>query len=205
MVYGYARVSSAEQKLDRQTDGFLSYGISKRNIFCDKISGKDFIRDNYIRLIKRLKRGDLLVIHSIDRLGRNYDMILTEWTRITKTIGADVLVLDMPMLDTRIREKDLTGRLIADIVLQLLSYVAQKERESIKERQREGIEAAKKRGVKFGRPTLKLPENFSEIAVSYRLGRLSLQEAADLAGLSKTTFFRKATTFLTTYNKNDKI
>ena len=135
MIYAYARVSAADQNLARQIDSFLAFGVPKAHIYCDKKSGKDFERENYLRLLKRLKQGDLLVIKSIDRLGRNYDMIIEEWARITKTIGADIVVLDMPLLDTRERSDNLTGKLIADIVLQLLSYVAQKERENIRARQ----------------------------------------------------------------------
>lgn len=142
--YAYARVSSKTQNLARQTDCFLALGIPKNNIYSDKLSGKDFDRKNYERLLRKLRRDDVLVVSSIDRLGRNYDMILKEWTRITKTIGADVIVLDMPLLDTRAQTGDLTGRFVADLVLQILSYVAQKERENIKERQREGIASAKK-------------------------------------------------------------
>ncbi|MDE6676102.1 MAG: recombinase family protein, partial [Clostridia bacterium] len=123
MIYAYARVSSADQNLDRQIDSFVNFGVEKRNIYSDKKSGKNFERENYLKLVKKLKKGDLLIVKSIDRLGRNYDMIIEEWTRITKQVGADILVLDMPLLDTRAHDNDLTGRLISDIVLQLLSYV----------------------------------------------------------------------------------
>ncbi len=192
MIYGYARVSSNDQKLDRQIDALLAFGVPPDNIFSDKLSGKDFERKHYLCLIKKLRPDDLLVILSIDRLGRNYDMILEEWTRITKKIQADILVLDMPLLDTRTREKDLTGRLIADIVLQILCYVAEKERENTKIRQREGIAAAKSRGVKFGRPTVALSDEFYTVAKAYREGTISLNEAVTACGLSKSTFYRYA-------------
>lgn len=141
--YAYARVSSKSQNLARQLDGFAAMGITKNHIYSDKLSGKDFERSNYEKLINKLKKGDLLVISSLDRLGRNYDMILREWTHITKNLCADILVLDMPLLDTRSRTGDLTGRFIADLVLQVLSYVAQKERENTRQCQRKGIASAK--------------------------------------------------------------
>ena len=187
--YAYARVSSKTQNLARQIDCFLGHGIPKSNIFADKLSGKDFERKNYERLLRKLKKGDVLVIASIDRLGRNYDMILKEWTRITKTVGADVVVLDMPLLDTRARTGDLTGRFVADLVLQILSYVAQKERENIKERQREGIASAKKRGVQFGRPSVPQPDAFSDIVRGYKEKAISFDEALSLANMKKTTFY----------------
>ena len=142
MIYGYARVSSREQNLTRQLDSFSAFGIEKKRIYSDKKSGKDFERTNYLRLLKKLKAGDLLVIKSIDRLGRNYNTIIEEWSRITKQIGADILVLDMPLLDTRDKENSLVGKFISDIVLQILSFVAENERENIRARQREGIAAA---------------------------------------------------------------
>ncbi len=167
-MYAYARVSSKSQNLTRQIDRFLEMGIEKKHIFADKLSGKDFERKNYEKLIRVIKKGDLLVVASIDRLGRNYDMILKEWTRITKTIAADILVLDMPLLDTRSRSGDLTGRFISDLALQILSYVAQKERENIRERQKEGIASAKKRGVQFGRPANPPPEDILESCTNTR-------------------------------------
>lgn len=189
MTYGYARVSAADQNLNRQLDDFLAFGVAREKIFCDKRSGKDFKRSSYLRLLKKLKKGDLLVIKSIDRLGRNYDMIIEEWAHITKRIGADIVVLDMPILDTRTRAENLTGRLISDIVLQLLSYVAQKEREDIQARQREGIASAKKRGVRFGRPRICLPENFDEVVLDYRERRKTLQEALAATDMKKSTFY----------------
>lgn len=187
--YGYARVSSRTQKLARQLEQFFKLGIKKKNIFSDKLSGKNFDRTNYEKLIQKLKKGDLLVITSIDRLGRNYDMILEEWTRITKTIGADILVLDMPLLDTRSRPGDLTGRFIADLVLQILSYVAQKERENIRERQKEGIASAKRRGVQFGRPAVPQPDTFDEIVREYQEKEISFDEALSLSHMKKSTFY----------------
>lgn len=191
-IYGYARVSSTDQNLDRQLDSLTSFGVEPNNIFKDKVSGKNFDRDGYLKMIAALRKGDLLVITDIDRLGRNYDMIITEWVvKITKHIGADIVVLGMPLLDTRSQVGSLTGRLLSDIVSQLLSYVAQKERENIHRRQSEGIAAAKKRGVVFGRPSVKVPENFNKIAKAYLDRKLSLSEAADLAGMKRTTFYRR--------------
>ena len=191
-IYGYARVSSTDQNLDRQLDSPTSFGVESDNIFKDKVSGKNFDRDGYIKMISALRKGDLLVITDIDRLGRNYDMIITEWVvKITKHIGANIVVLGMPLLDTRSQVGSLTGRLLSDIVLQLLSYVAQKERENIHRRQSEGIAAAKKRGGVFGRPSVKVPENFNKIANAYLDRKLSLSEAADLAGMKRTTFYRR--------------
>ncbi|MDE6676228.1 MAG: recombinase family protein, partial [Clostridia bacterium] len=183
--------SSADQNLNRQIDSFLQEGVEKRNIYSDKKSGKDFERENYLKLVKKLKKGDLLIVKSIDRLGRNYDMIIEEWTRITKQIGADILVLDMPLLDTRARDNDLTGKLISDIVLQLLSYVAQKERENIRARQKEGIASALARGVKFGRPRVSMPENFMELVDAYKKGEITYAEISEITGLKRSTLFLK--------------
>lgn len=190
-IYGYARVSSTDQNLDRQLDSLTSFGVEPNNIFKDKVSGKNFDRDGYLKMIAALRKGDLLVITDIDRLDRNYDMIITEWAKITKHIGADIVVLGMPLLDTRSQVGSLTGRLLGVIVSQLLSYVAQKERENIHRRQSEGIAAAKKRGVVFGRPSVKTPENCNKIAKAYLDRKLSLSEAADLAGMKRTTFYRR--------------
>lgn len=154
MTYAYARVSARDQNLTRQIEAFEKLGIPKDCIFCDKKSGKNFERKSYMRLIKRLKSGDLLVIKSIDRLGRNYDMIIEEWNRITNKIKANILVLDMPLLDTREKADTLVGKFISDIVLQVLSFVAENERENIRTRQAEGIAAAKRKGVRFGRPPM---------------------------------------------------
>ena len=190
-IYGYARMSSTDQDLDRQLDSPTSFGVESDNIFKDKVSGKNFDRDGYIKMISALRKGDLLVITDIDRLGRNYDMIITEWVKITKHIGVDIVVLGMPLLDTRSQVGSLAGRLLGDIVLQLLSYVAQKERENIHRRQSEGIAAAKKRVGVFGRPSVKVPANFNKIAKAYLDRKLSLSEAADLAGMKRTTFYRR--------------
>lgn len=190
--YGYVRVSSREQNETRQLDALAPYEIPQKNLFVEKKSGKDFDRPVYKRLIKRLRPGDLLIIKSIDRLGRDYDEILKEWRHITKKIGADILVLDMPLLDTRTKDRDLTGTFIADLVLQILSYVAQTERENIHQRQMEGIAAAKRQGVKFGRPALPLPDNFDEIHKAWRGKKLTLKQAASACGMPEGTFYSKA-------------
>ena len=189
MTYAYARVSAHDQNLSRQLDAFSAFGIPKRNIFCDKKSGKDFDRKNYLRLIRKLKHGDLLVIKSIDRLGRNYKMIIEEWSRITNKIQADILVLDMPLLDTRSKSDTLVGKFISDIVLQVLSFVAENERENIRARQAEGIAAAKKKGVRFGRPPKIYSQNFFDILFSYKNNSISLQEALSLTGMSQSNFY----------------
>ena len=187
MEYGYARVSTKEQNELRQLIALREFGLTDRAIFVDKQSGKDFDRRSYQRLLRKLKDGDTLVIKSIDRLGRNYEEILEQWRIITKEKSAAIVVLDMPLLDTR-RNRDLTGTLIADIVLQLLSYVAQTEREFIHQRQAEGISAAKARGVQFGRPRKERPENFDELKSLWVSGRLSARVAATRMGVSHQTF-----------------
>lgn len=190
--YGYVRVSTREQNEARQLDALAPYEIPQKNLFVEKKSGKDFDRPVYKRLMKRLRPGDLLIVKSIDRLGRDYDEILEEWRHITKEIGADVLILDMPLLDTRTKGRDLTGTFIADLVLQILSYVAQTERENIRQRQMEGIAAAKRQGVKFGRPALPLPDNFDEIHKAWREKKLTLKQAARECGMPEGTFYSKA-------------
>lgn len=192
MEYGYIRVSSRDQNEDRQVDALRAFGIPPGRIYLDKRSGKDFERAAYRRLMRRLKRDDLLVIKSIDRLGRNYGEVMDQWREITREKGADVYVLDMPLLDTR-RGKDLLGTFIADIVLQILSFVAENERTNIKARQAEGIAAAKARGVRFGRPRKPLPEGFGDWAGRYRAGELTLQQAALGADMSPSTFWRRCT------------
>lgn len=187
--YGYARVSSAGQKEDRQLDELLKFGICQKDIYIDKQSGKDFKRPQYIRLYKRLKKDDLLVIKSIDRLGRNYSEIQQEWQKITKMKKADIIVLDMPLLDTT-KSKDLLGTFIADLVLQLLSFVAENERINILQRQAEGIEAAKKRGVKFGRPKKVLPNEYAENYMLWKNKKISAQEGADRCGMPLRSFYR---------------
>ena len=189
-TYAYARVSARDQNLQRQITAFIEYGIDKSRIFSDRKSGKDFERKEYKKLIGKLKSGDLLVIKSIDRLGRNYDQIIAEWAFITNTIGADILVLDMPLLDTR-RGKDLMGTFLSDIVLQVLSFVAENERENIRQRQREGIEAAKQRGVRFGRPQRPVPENFAQICRRWNRKEITGKEAAQLCNMSVASFYRK--------------
>ena len=188
ILYGYARVSTREQNEERQIISFVEYGIDKQNIFIDKQSGKDFERKNYKRLIKKLKTGDVLVVKSIDRLGRNYTEIIEQWHYITQTLVVDIVVLDMPLLDTT-KSKDLLGTLISDIVLQLLSYVAENERNTIRQRQAEGIAAAKKRGVKFGRPKINAADYF-EILAGYDNKTLTREQAKDMIGCGETTFFR---------------
>ncbi len=188
-TYAYARVSSRDQNLDRQIAAFTEYGVPKDNIFCDKKSGKDFERSGYLKLLKKLKRGDLLIIKSIDRLGRNYDAIIEEWSRITNIIGADILVLDMPLLDTRTKSDTLVGKLISDIVLQVLSFVAENERENIKTRQADGIKLAQARGVKFGRPTKSYSAEFVTVAKEYLGKRITSETAMSKLGLNKANFY----------------
>ena len=185
--YGYIRVSSREQNEDRQRLAMLEFGIDAVNIILDRQSGKDFERPGYRRLLKKLKPGDTLVIKSIDLLGRNYDEILEQWRYLTKDKQAAIVVLDMPLLDTR-QGRDLTGVVIADIVLQLLSYVAQTEREFNRQRQAEGIAAAKKRGVKFGRTPKNRPPEFEELRGEWERGEVSARAAARLLGITHTTF-----------------
>ena len=190
-VYGYVRVSSVEQNEDRQLIALENVGVAKRNIFTDKQSGKDFERGQYKRLLKKLKPGDLLYILSIDRLGRNYIEIQEQWRVLTKEKGVDIGVIDMPILDTR-KGKDLLGTFIADLVLQILSFVAQTERETIRSRQAQGIVAAKKRGVKFGRPKKELPANFNNVVEKWRRKELSSRQAAQECGMPLSTFRSKA-------------
>ena len=192
MNYAYIRVSTKEQKIDRQYKEVKEFISDDKYIYIDKESGKDFNRTNYQRLIKRLKENDLLVIKSIDRLGRNYKMIIDEWTRITKDIKADIKVLDMPLLDKRIDNKNLVGTLISDIVLQLLSFVAENERINIKTRQAEGIKIAKEKGIKFGRPKLILSTSANDILKKYLNKELTCNQAINLIGVSRGTFFKLA-------------
>lgn len=188
-TYAYARVSARDQNLQRQIVAFSEYGIEKSRIFSDKKSGKDFERKEYKKLIKKLKSGDLLVIKSIDRLGRNYDQIIAEWAYITNTIGADILVLDMPILDTRTKADTLVGKFISDIVLQVLSFVAENERENIKQRQADGIRLAKQNGVKFGRPRKQYSNEFLSIATDYIHKRISSAEAMKILCMRKDNFY----------------
>ncbi len=193
-MYGYARVSTKEQKEDRQLLALSEMRLPERNIYVDKQSGKDFERPMYKRLLKRLKEDDVLYIKSIDRLGRNYEEILEQWRVLTREKKVDIVVLDMPLLDTR-RGKDLMGTFLSDIVLQVLSFVAENERKNIRERQKEGIEAARLRGVKFGRPSKPLPENFGQMNRKWMAGEISGRMAADLCGMPLTSFRRRSRTF----------
>ncbi|OUN37263.1 recombinase family protein [Massilimicrobiota sp. An80] len=190
-IYGYVRVSSKDQCEDRQLLALKEFGVVERNIYTDKISGKNFNRPQYHRLMKKLKQGDVVVILSIDRLGRNYDEIQNQWRIITKEKQADIVVLDMPLLDTRkSQNNDLIGTFIADLVLQILAYVAQIERENIKQRQKEGIHAAKCRGVQFGRPRKNIPDNFDDVKGKWEKSEINSRQAAQILGISQNTFLR---------------
>lgn len=192
MEYGYVRVSSLTQNIDRQMDELYKLGLSKKQIFIDKQSGKDFNRANYQLLKRKLKKDDLLIIKSIDRLGRNYEMIISEWSDITKRIKADIYVIDFPLLDTRTDNSNLVGKFISDIVLQVLSFVAQNERENIRQRQAEGIRIAKEKGVHMGRPRYKLPSNFTDIVRKYYNKEITNYNAAKLLNMSRGTFLKYA-------------
>lgn len=189
IIYGYARVSTTCQKEDRQIDELCRYGLHIKNIFIDKQSGKDFERSQYQKLYRRLQKEDLLVIKSIDRLGRNYSEILREWQKITKTKKADIIVLDMPLLDTT-KSKDLLGTFIADLVLQLLSFVAENERTNILKRQAEGIRAAKDRGVKFGRPRFVPSEKYVSAYKLWKNKKITAQEGAEISELPLWAFYK---------------
>lgn len=189
--YAYVRVSTKEQHEDRQLAALEGLDIPPDHIFADKQSGKDFERPQYKKLLRKIKKDDLLYIKSIDRLGRNYEEILWQWRILTKEKGVDIVVLDMPLLDTR-RGKDLMGTFLSDIVLQVLSFVAENERENIRQRQAEGIAAAKARGVRFGRPPRQLPPQFEQVHREWREKKLTLQQAAQLCGLPKGTFYERA-------------
>ncbi|MCI8910838.1 MAG: recombinase family protein [Oscillibacter sp.] len=191
LTYGYIRVSSRDQNEDRQLLAMQELSIAEKNIFMDKLSGKDFQRPQYQKMVKKLKQNDLLYIKSIDRLGRNYEEILEQWRILTREKQVDIAVLDMPLLDTR-RGKDLMGTFLSDIVLQVLSFVAENERINIRQRQAEGIAAAKARGVQFGRPPLPLPENFHQIHLDWRSRKITLKEAASACGMPVGTFYAKA-------------
>ena len=193
-TYAYVRVSTRDQNEDRQLMALDGLSIPEKNIFLDKQSGKDFERPQYRRLVKKLKPDDLLYIKSIDRLGRNYEEILEQWRVLTKEKRVDIVVLDMPLLDTR-RGKDLMGTFLSDIVLQVLSFVAENERTCIRQRQSEGIAAAKARGVKFGRPPTPLPDNFHQVHQDWRGKKITLQQAAKACSMPVGTFYAKATRF----------
>ena len=189
--YGYIRVSAKDQNPDRQLIALRECNIKDRDIFLDRMSGKDFERPQYMKLLKRLKKGDLLVVKSIDRLGRNYGEILEQWRKITKEIGADIQVLDMPLLNTDSAQENLTGVFISDLVLQILAYVAETERSFIKQRQAEGIAAAKARGVKFGCEKNELPEQFEKYFQMWSDGKISTRKAAKELHISHSTFYRR--------------
>lgn len=189
-IYGYVRVSSADQNEERQLVALSEHNIPSRNVYIDKQSGRDFDRPQYKLMVDNLRSGDLLYILSIDRLGRNYEEIQRQWRILTKDKGIDICVLDMPLLDTR-QGKDLMGTFIADLVLQILSFVAQSERESIKKRQLEGITVAKANGVRFGRPETEVPVNFSFVASQHEKNAISIRDAAILCDMSPSTFYRK--------------
>ena len=190
-IYGYIRVSTKEQNGDRQVIAMREMDVPERNIYTDKQSGKDFNRPNYKRLLRRLKKDDLLYIKSIDRLGRNYEEILEQWRVLTKDKGVDIIVMDMPLLDTR-RGKDLMGTFLSDIVLQVLSFMAENERTNIRQRQAEGIAAAKARGVRFGRPPHPLPENFRNVYQRWKSGKITGTAAARECGMPLSTFRYRA-------------
>ena len=194
MVYGYIRVSSREQNEGRQMDAMKELSIPHNNIFMDKQSGKDFNRPQYKKLLQRLKQNDLLYVKSIDRLGRSYEEIQNQWRILTKEKGIDIVVLDMPLLDTR-RGKDLMGTFLSDIVLQVLSFVAENERTNIRQRQAEGIAAAKARGVRFGRPPRPLPDNFHEMYQLWKSGRISAEAAAKACRMPPSTFRYRAAAY----------
>ncbi len=187
--YGYVRVSSKDQNIARQIAAMEKYDLEKKCIFIDKMSGKDFNRPSYLRLMRKLKEGDLLIVKSIDRLGRNYDEIIEQWRFITKEKKADIKVIDMPLLDTTL-SKDILGTFIADLVLQFLSFCAHEERTNIKQRQKEGIAAAKKRGVIFGRRPLVLPEGFIELVDNFESKKISEKEVLKQLSISRTSFYK---------------
>lgn len=190
MKYGYVRVSTREQNIDRQIVEMHSHGLSDEAIFIDKQSGKDFEREEYQKLKRTLKPGDLIIVKSIDRLGRNYDMIIDEWRTLVNVMNVDIQVLDMPLLDTRTEGKNLVGKFISDIVLQILSFVAENERENIKKRQAEGIRIAKEKGKHLGRPKFNLPQNFNEVSKLYLNKSLKLSESLKMLNMNKATFYK---------------
>ena len=192
MEYGYVRVSTTTQNVDRQLDEMFKQGLDEKRIYIDKQSGKDFERPNYQKMKKRLKENDLLIIKSIDRLGRNYEMIIEEWSSITKDIKADIVVLDFPLLDTRTDNKNLVGKFISDIVLQVLSFVAQNERENIRQRQAEGIKIAKEKGIHMGRPPYQITSYFIQVLKSYCNKEITSVVASSLLNISRGTFIKYA-------------
>lgn len=189
-VYGYVRVSTIDQNEERQMVEMRRVGVSEGRIYKDKLSGKDFNRPNYQKLLRKLKKGDLLYILSIDRLGRDYEEIQSQWRYLTREKEVDISVIDMPLLDTR-NGKDLMGTFLADIVLQVLSFVAQNERENIRKRQAQGIAAAKANGMKFGRPVIRVPDHFPQIIDRWERGEIKVAEAAKLCGMCESTFYHR--------------
>ena len=202
ILIGYARVSTINQNEDRQIQELIKYGVEEKRIYIDKQSGKDFHRPSYMKMLKRLKKGDVLVVKSIDRLGRNYREIQEEWRIITHKRNADIVVLDMPLLDTT-RSKDLLGTFIADLVLQLLSFVAENERMNIHQRQAEGIAAAKMRGVRFGKPRSALPQNFPELYQRWRKKQLTIYEFAEICNIGRSTLYTKISEYEKQQSIND--
>lgn len=189
-VYGYIRVSTQEQNIERQMIALLDVGMDRKDIYIDKQSGKNFKRPAYVRMMRRIGEGDLLIVKSIDRLGRNYQEIMEQWRIITKEKGADIRVLDMPLLDTT-RTKDLLGTFISDVVLQLLSFVAENERDNIRQRQAEGIAAAKARGIRFGKPKIHMPDNFPELYRQWEKDFISTQDFAALCNVGRSTLYKR--------------
>ena len=202
-TFGYIRVSSTDQNEDRQLDALRGKAVPPRNIYMDKQSGKDFNRPQYRRMVRRLRRGDLLYILSIDRLGRNYEEIQRQWRMLTKEVGVDICVIDMPLLDTR-SGKDLMDTFIADLVLQILSFVAQSERENIRKRQQQGIAAAKARGVRFGRPAVETPEDFGALVEAWERHERSFADTIALCGMSEATFYRRLREYRIERNSREK-
>lgn len=196
MKYGYIRVSTKEQNIDRQLSCMYAQGLDNKSIFIDKQSGKDFDRNEYQKLKNMLKSGDLLIIKSIDRLGRNYDMIIDEWRTLVNILNVDIQVLDMPLLDTRAEGRNLIGKFISDIVLQILSFVAENERDNIKLRQAEGIKIAKEKGKHLGRPRIILPNNFQEIANQYKKKEITLAEALSSLNMNRSSFYKNLKSFI---------
>lgn len=189
--YGYIRVSAKDQNPERQLIALRKFNVKKKNIFLDQMSGKDFVRPEYMKMLRKMKKGDLLIIKSIDRLGRNYGEILEQWRKITKEMGAHIQVIDMPLLNTNSSQGDLTGVFISDLVLQILAYVAETERTFIKQRQAEGIAAAKARGVKFGCEKIEEPEGFEKYFELWKNGEISSRVAAQMLNMSHSTFYRR--------------
>ncbi len=189
-IFGYVRISSTDQNEERQMEAMRRMGVEECNIYMDKQSGRDFHRQGYLKMVEKIRGGDLLYILSIDRLGRNYREVQEQWRILTKKVGADICVIDMPLLDTR-NGKDLMGTFIADLVLQILSFVAESERDNIRRRQEEGIAVAKAKGVRFGRPQIDIPQEFPEIVGEWERKEISFGEALEKSGMSQATFYRK--------------